>query len=106
MGLLDEVLKAVAPTSASGESHMNLANELLGMLSKGGMPTGLGSLVDVFNRAGLGDVVSSWISTGKNLPVSAEQIQSVLGSEQVRELAAKAGIDPARASEAIAQILP
>ncbi len=60
----------------------------------------------MFNQRGLGDVVSSWVSTGKNLPISPEQIQNVLGSSQIQALAAKAGIDPAKASAAIAQILP
>ena len=46
------------------------------------------------------------MSTGRNLPISAEQIQAVLGSAQVQALAAKAGIDPQKASQAIAQILP
>ena len=105
MGLLDEVLKEVGG-AAGGDSSKSLATELLGMVSGGGASGGLTNLVNMFNQKGLGDVVSSWVSTGKNLPVSAEQIQSVLGSSQVQALAAKAGIDPSKASAAIAQILP
>ena len=41
------------------------------------------SPIDAVNKAsqakGPGDVVASWLGTGQNLPVSAEQIQSVLG---------------------------
>jgi uncharacterized protein YidB (DUF937 family) len=40
------------------------------------------------------------------LPISADQIQHVLGSEQVKELAAKAGISPDAASSHLAQLLP
>ena len=76
------------------------------MLSGAGASSGLTNLVNMFNQKGLGEVVSSWISTGKNLPISTEQIQSVLGSSQVQALAAKAGISPEKASSAIAQILP
>ena len=50
--------------------------------------------------------MSSWISTGQNQPISGDQIQSVLGSQQVQELAARAGINPQMASAAIAQLLP
>jgi uncharacterized protein YidB (DUF937 family) len=67
---------------------------------------GLTGLVNMFNQKGLGDVVNSWVATGKNLPISAEQIQAVLGSSQIQALAAKAGISPEMASRAISQILP
>jgi uncharacterized protein YidB (DUF937 family) len=107
MGFLDEVLKAVGGASdTAGDAHKSIATELLGMLSGGGMSGGLTGLVNMFNQKGLGDVVSSWVSTGKNLPISPEQIQGVLGSAQVQALAAKAGINPQMASAAIAQILP
>jgi uncharacterized protein YidB (DUF937 family) len=69
-------------------------------------PGGLPALVQRFHEKGLGGLVSSWVSTGQNLPVSEEQIQHVLGSEQVRELAAKAGISPEIASSHLAQLLP
>jgi uncharacterized protein YidB (DUF937 family) len=108
MGFLDDVLREVTGGSggAADPSHHTLATELCGMLSGGGTSKGLGGLVDMFNQKGLGDVVSSWVSTGKNLPISADQIQAVLGSSQVQALAAKAGIDASRASQAIAEILP
>jgi uncharacterized protein YidB (DUF937 family) len=50
--------------------------------------------------------VTSWVGTGQNLPISADQIQHVLGSEQVKELAAKAGISSDAASSHLAQLLP
>ena len=108
MGFLDDVLREVSggAAGAADPSHHTLATELCGMLAGGGSSKGLGGLVDLFNQKGLGDVVSSWVSTGRNLPISADQIQAVLGSSQVQALAAKAGIDPAKASAAIAQILP
>jgi uncharacterized protein YidB (DUF937 family) len=87
-------------------SHHTLATDLLGMVSGSGPSGGLAGLVNAFNQKGLGDVVSSWVSTGRNLPISPEQIQNVLGSSRIQALAAKAGIDPAKASAAIAQILP
>ncbi len=31
-----------------------------------------------FNEKGLGDMMSSWISTGKNLSISADQIKDIL----------------------------
>lgn len=69
-------------------------------------PGGLAGLVQRFHEKGLGGLVSSWVSTGQNLPVSSDQLQHVLGSEQVRQLAAKAGISPETASSHLAQLLP
>ena len=69
-------------------------------------PGGLAGLVQRFHEKGLGGLVSSWVSTGQNLPVSPEQLQQVLGSEQVKELAAKAGISPETARSHLAQLLP
>jgi uncharacterized protein YidB (DUF937 family) len=54
----------------------------------------------------LADQVASWIGTGNNLPISAEQIQQVLGSSYVQELAAKMGINTADVAGSLASLLP
>jgi len=54
----------------------------------------------------MGALVSSWVSSDANSPVTADQIHQVLGSDQVQALAAKAGISPDVAGHAIAQLLP
>ena len=41
---------------------------------------------------GQGDAVASWVGMGENKPVSSNQIQQALGSEQVQALAAKLGV--------------
>jgi uncharacterized protein YidB (DUF937 family) len=69
-------------------------------------PGGLQGLVQSFHDKGLGGVVSSWVSTGPNPPISADQVHQVLGSDQMKALAAKAGINPDMAGSAIAQLLP
>jgi len=55
---------------------------------------------------GLAHVVNSWISRGQNLPISAEQIQSVLGSEQIKSLAGKLGLSTDQVSSQLAGLLP
>lgn len=50
--------------------------------------------------------MNSWISTGQNLPISAEQIQGVLGSDQVKQIAAQVGVSPDVASSKLAELLP
>lgn len=102
MGLLDDIAGAV---TGGGEKSGNqgLMDAIGGLLGGGG---GLQSVVENFTKNGLGDTVASWIGTGSNLPISAEQIQSVLGSEQVKAIAGKVGISTDEASSGLASLLP
>ena len=103
MGLLDSILGAVAgKTDSSGG-----ANPLIGIL--GGLLTqsgGLQGLANKFSQGGQGGAFSSWVGMEENQPISADQIQKVLGSDQVNALAAKIGVDPAQASHFLAEYLP
>ncbi len=105
MGLLDNVLKNSAGVAPEQDSSQNLvASAVLSMLS--GQSGGLSGLVEQFGANGLGHIVSSWVSTGANLPISAQQLQTVLGSAQIQAIAAKAGISPEAAQTCLTQILP
>jgi uncharacterized protein YidB (DUF937 family) len=101
MSLFDAINAALGPN----EAHAGLVTAALEALG-GPRESGLGGLAEAFQAKGLGDVVASWIGTGQNLPVSAEQIQSVLGSGVVQQLAARVGLSPEAASALLAQILP
>jgi uncharacterized protein YidB (DUF937 family) len=103
MGLLDE-MENKAVTSMLGNTSNPLATSLLQMINN--QPGGLSGLMQSFHDKGLGGIMSSWVGTGQNLPITADQIQHVLGSEQVKELAAKAGISPDLASSSLATMLP
>ena len=83
------------------------ANPLVGLL--GSLFTqsgGLQGMMSKFSQAGLGNVFSSWVGTGQNQPINPDQIQQVLGSDQVKALAAKLGIDPTQVSRLMADQLP
>lgn len=101
MSLFDAINNALG----ANEAHAGLVTAAMEALG-GSSGSGLGGLVEAFQAKGLGDVVASWIGTGQNLPVSAEQIQSVLGSGLVQQLAARVGLPPEAASALLAQILP
>ena len=103
MGILDN-LENKAVTGMLGGSSNPLATSLLQMIQN--QPGGLSGLLQCFHDKGLGGLAASWVGTGQNLPITADQIQHVLGSEQVKQLAAKAGISPETASAALSQLLP
>lgn len=106
MGLLDQLGSAVGGALGQGKGggvNAVLLQQLIAMLSK---PGAVGNLVSAFQGAGLGNVVQSWLGTGQNLPISADQVQKVLGSGTVADLAKKAGIGESDASSALAGLLP
>jgi uncharacterized protein YidB (DUF937 family) len=51
-------------------------------------------------------VVGSWIGSGENLPIDADQITDLLGSDKVSAFAEKLGIDFDSAKTALADALP
>ena len=103
MGLLDD-LEGKAMSGMMGSSTNPLVHGAFEMIQN--QPGGLAGLVQNFEQKGMGGLVSSWVGTGQNLPISADQISHVLGSDAVKNLAAKAGISPEAASGQLASILP
>jgi uncharacterized protein YidB (DUF937 family) len=104
MGLFDGISSMVSSALGSGDSSA-LTNQLLGVLEQHGI-SGMSGLAAQFEQSGLGAQMASWVGTGTNLPIDAASIQAALGSPVVASIAAKLGIDPAMASQLLAQHLP
>lgn len=69
-------------------------------------PGGIAGVLEQLQQAGLGTAVSSWISSGQNTPVSADQIHSALGGSVMQDIAAKLGVSPETAAGHLAEMLP
>ena len=95
MGLLDGILGGVI-----GAEALSLVKEYL---EKHG---GVQGAVAELEKTGFGQQAKSWVSTGPNLPINAEQIQQALGSEKVKEMAAKFGIPVDKVADLLAKHLP
>jgi len=67
---------------------------------------GLDGVLTQLNQSGLGHQVASWIGTGDNIPITADQIRAALSSEQLQGLASKLGIDISKVPELLAEHLP
>lgn len=112
MGLFDAIAGKVMQqaTSAlsgqgSAEGGNNAAHMLMGLLNNPELG-GIQGLVSRFQSGGLGDTVASWISNGANLPISADQITSVLGEGPLSDLAAKAGLSSGDVASSLSEQLP
>ena len=125
MGLLDNIVGGLMGASGGGAGGMQgvLMNMLGGNNQQGtgqqpggypqggmggmpGMAGGLGGLVSSFEQAGLGHVVQSWIGNGANQSVSPQQLQGVLGDDQVQTMASQAGMAPNDFLSQLSQHLP
>jgi uncharacterized protein YidB (DUF937 family) len=102
MGLLDQIGGMLGGSQQQGGTGDILAVAQHLLEQNGGVQ----GLVQKFQQGGLGDAVASWVGTGQNLPVSADQIKQVLGNGQLTEIAGKLGLDPSQLSTQLAQHLP
>ncbi len=98
MGLMDQLGQAVGGMMGGQDGQNPLLQALTGLLGQNSSLGGLAGLVQMFQKNGLGEIVNSWVGTGKNLPISAEQIKQGLGGDLLNQLAGKAGLSPDAAS--------
>jgi uncharacterized protein YidB (DUF937 family) len=102
MGLLDIAQELLGGSQSSGAG--DIVNTFIRVLN--GRAGGLDGIVQSLQQGGLGDAVNSWVGTGQNAPVSGEQLESVLGSGVIQDLASKLGIPAADASAHLSALLP
>jgi uncharacterized protein YidB (DUF937 family) len=95
MSLLDGIL--------GGAVGAEMTSLVEGAIARHG---GLPGLISQFEQQGMGGVVQSWIGSGANQPITAEQLHQVLGSATVQQMAAKFGINPQDLLQKLSQVLP
>ena len=95
---------ALAAASKYAGEHPQIGQEVANLVHAG--PGGLSGLVQQFHSAGFAAVVQSWVSTGPNQQITAQQIQQVLGNEKVKAIASRLGVDTNVVSQKLASILP
>jgi len=95
MGMFDGMLGGVV-----GAAMVGVVNHVL---EQNG---GVQGVVNQFEKQGFGPTVRSWVGTGPNQSITADEIHQVLGSNAVQELAAKAGLSVPELTAKLSQILP
>jgi len=84
----------------SGNLLLQLA---LSMLQQNG---GLEGILGKFREGGLSHQADSWVGTGQNMNISADQLQQVFGSSTINDLASRLGMSEQQAGSEMAQFLP
>ncbi len=95
MGLVDGLL--------GGAVGAEMATVVNGLIEKHG---GVQGIISQLEQQGLGGTVRSWVGTGPNQALSAEQIHQAFGSDTVKLLAAKIGLSPEDLAAKLATVLP
>jgi uncharacterized protein YidB (DUF937 family) len=95
MGLLDGLI--------GGAVGAEIATVVNGLIEKHG---GVQGIIAQLEQQGLGGMARSWVGTGPNQPITADQIHQAFGSDTVRQLAAKVGLSPQDLAEKLSSILP
>lgn len=103
-GLLDsDMVKNMVASECS--EHPGLVSHAVEMMNDPSVG-GLDGLVQKFHSNGMGEIVNSWIGPGGNRPITADQIQQVLGQDRISAIASKFGLSSEDASAKLAQVLP
>jgi uncharacterized protein YidB (DUF937 family) len=95
MGLLDGLI--------GGLVGAEMATVVNGLIERHG---GVQGIVTQLEQQGLGATVKSWVGTGPNQPITADQVHQAFGPGAIAALAAKAGLNPQELAQKLAQILP
>jgi len=107
MGLFDTILGGVMNSGSNQGANplIQMAMQMLTKQDENGQ-SGLASIIGKFQQGGLGEIANSWVSTGENQPVSADQISSILGSVKLGELASQFGISTDDVAGGLSKVLP
>jgi uncharacterized protein YidB (DUF937 family) len=123
MGLLDGLIGNVLGSVLSSNQGQDPLGSVLGRLGGGNRPRsgnlllqlalsmlqqngGLGGILGKFRESGLSHEADSWVSTGENMSISADQLQNVFGASTISELASRLGVSEQQAGAEMAQVLP
>ncbi|GAA3216440.1 YidB family protein [Actinocorallia longicatena] len=77
-----------------------------GQGGQGGQGGGIQDLLGKLTGGGLQSQVDSWVGKGENQPVTAQQVESALGTDTLNKVAQDSGMSPQQAASDLAQTLP
>jgi len=105
MGLLDKIVSIVGDNMSGSAENKGLMEQALNLINNPAIG-GFSGLINKFQNGGLGEIVSSWVGTGANQPISADQIINALGADRIHAIADKLGVADNQVSGGLASVLP
>ncbi len=108
MGLFDNLMGKVNAISGAAQMAQNapaLKDAVLELLAKK-ETGGLEGLLAGFKGQDLSGIASSWLSSGKNMPISAAQITQALGPKAISFIAERSGVHKDKVAAGLTLVLP
>ncbi len=105
MTILEPIINEVSEQFGLRGKAGPLMTALLSLISNE-RTGGLEGFLDQFRRAGLGDIVSSWVSRGSNTPITTEQLERAIGGDTINRMASNVGVARPAAASAMAYMIP
>jgi uncharacterized protein YidB (DUF937 family) len=107
MGLLDSAANMLGGNQQQAfNPHARLLQSVLSLIADNGQNGGLHGLVERFQEVGLGNVISSWIGTGENVPITPEQVHQALGEGHLQQISEETGLSEPEAANQLSEMLP
>jgi uncharacterized protein YidB (DUF937 family) len=89
-----------------GTDTSSLMKGLQESLGGDGSGSGLTSLLEKFDVAGLGEKAKSWVGGGPNEKLSGDEVKQALGQQEIEQIAQKAGMPVDKAADSLASVIP
>jgi uncharacterized protein YidB (DUF937 family) len=105
-GFFGQILQGVMGGGQQGQGSPVMAILQQVLAVRDGDNQGIPAIISKFEAAGLGQHVQSWVGTGQNAPVSADQIGQVFSPQQIEGWAQQAGTTPEALKGILAEALP
>ncbi|CAN5865930.1 YidB family protein [soil metagenome] len=105
MSLIGSLVGMLGGGQGEGD-NLAMVNAVIRMLGNDAPGGGIGGLAAKLQQGGLGGVFDSWIGHGQNLPISAEQVDNVLGADMVAGIARQLGLNNGDVAAQLSQVLP
>lgn len=98
---LTKVLGGLAGGSQNSEN--DILGTVMSVVQKSG---GVGSVLEMFNKSGLGSKPQSWVGSGANENMEPNQVEQIFGNPLISGIASKLGVDSPQAQAIVAAVLP
>jgi len=87
-----------------GDNAGGMMDALSGLTSGDGLD--IGGIVEKLKAGGLGEQCDACLGDGENQEMSADQVKSALGEDQIAGVASKLGVDSDTAASQLSDVLP
>jgi uncharacterized protein YidB (DUF937 family) len=85
----------------------SIQGAIQGLFSNGNGDFDISSIIaNLSQNGGLGDMVSSWLGDGENMPIDTDTIANMFGNDKIADFASKLGVDSSSATSLLSDVVP